>query len=434
MNKENLKLEYMPVGELKGAKYNPRKMDELTLRHVKKSIEKFDLVDPLIVNSNPKRKNIIIGGHARLMIAKELGYKEVPVVFVNIPTEAEEKELNLRLNKNVGEFDLEMLAEFDKDMLEDVGFDSEEIDKIFDEDVKEDGFDLEEALGMIKIPRTKLGDIYELGEHRLICGDSTKSETYKEVLGDELINMIFTDPPYNVDYKSPAGESYNSTKFGGSGGKIFNDKKSDEECLQFYTDILKCLHQFSTDKVTIYWWFANKNNWLNRLAFMHSGWKMSQIIIWLKNSMVFSRGQDYHRMHEPCMLGWKEGKSHYRNKTIADLKDVFNLEHQDFLEMLDVWYQHRDPTNKYIHPTQRPIRLPERAIRKNSKIHDIICDAFGGSGSTMMASEQLGRRCRSIELDPKFCDAMVERWCQFSKDRKVKLNNKEIEWTPFSQG
>jgi DNA modification methylase len=150
---------------------------------------------------------------------------------------------------------------------------------------------------------------------------------------------------------------------------------------------------------------------------------MSQIIIWLKENMIFSRGQDYHRMYEPCMVGWKDGHKHYRSSTIRNLKDVFNLDYPSFVEqfeeLFDVWYQHRDNTAQYIHPTQKPVRLAERALRKNSEKGDIVLDAFGGSGSTLMACEQMGRSCYTIELDPKYCDAIVKRWEQFTGKKAV---------------
>ncbi len=238
-------------------------------------------------------------------------------------------------------------------------------------DVHEDDFDAKKEYEQIKEPTTKKGEIFQLGRHRLMCGDSTKQVDFEKLLDGKKARLIFTDPPYNVDYKSPRGLDYNSTKFGGTGGKIFNDKKSDKDCVQFYTDVLKNLYDFSTDDATIYWWFANKNNWLNRMAFDNAQFHMSQIIIWLKNSMVFSQGQDYHRMYEPCMLGWKQKKKHFKNTKLNNLKDVFNLEVSDFSELMDVWYEKRDVTSQYVHPTQKPIRLPERALKKNSEVGDV---------------------------------------------------------------
>lgn len=145
--------------------------------------------------------------------------------------------------------------------------------------------------------------------------------------------------------------------------------------------------------------------------------------------MVFSRGQDYHRRYEPCMVGWKNKKSHYRNKKIANLQDCFDLDYTDFNDMFDVWYEKRDLTTSYVHPTQKPVRLAERALKKNSQENDIVLDVFGGSGSTLLACEQLNRKGYLAELDPKYCDVIVSRYCQFTGNNKVRLNGKDIEWT-----
>ena len=233
-------------------------------------------------------------------------------------------------------------------------------------------------------------------------------------MGGNKGRLVFTDPPYNVDYKSPAGLTYSSKKYGGNGGKIFNDNLSDKDCLEFYTDTLRNLHKHTTDDATIYWWFANKNNHINRAAFEEALWKLSQIIIWVKNSMVLARGQDYHRVYEPCMVGWKKKQVHYKDKNITNLQDVILLDKETFAEQLDVWYEKRDNTVNYVHPTQKPVRLSERALKRNSKSGDIVVDAFGGSGSTLIGCEQLGRKCYAMEIDPKYVEVIVKRWEQYS--------------------
>jgi DNA modification methylase len=412
-----MKIEQVKIQDLKPADYNPRKWDEKMIADLKASIQKFGIVDPIIVNGAQNRHNIVIGGHFRLFVAKQLGFTEIPVIYVNLEDEAQERELNLRLNKNLGEWDWKALAEFDQDLISAVGFSKEQLGKIFDLKANEDGLEITP----VAEPKTKPGDLFQLGEHRLLCGDATKKEDYEKLCGDLRADLIFTDPPYNVDYKSPGGLDYASTKFGGTGGKIFNDDKTDEEALEFYTQTLQRLAEFSKDHATIYWWFANANNWINRQAFFNAKWHMSQIIVWVKNSMVFSQGQDYHRLYEPCMVGWKEKKSHYTNKTLSDLKDVFNLDHDDFLELPDVWFEHRDVTTEYIHPTQKPIRLAERALKKNSFEGAVVMDVFGGSGSTLIACEQMKRKCLTMELDPKYCDAIIDRWEKQSGQKAIKL-------------
>lgn len=186
---------------------------------------------------------------------------------------------------------------------------------------------------------------------------------------------------------------------------------------RFYEDVLARLFDFSSDNACLYWWFANKMNWVNRLAWMAQGWEMAQILIWLKETMIFSIGQDYHRCYEPCMFGWKKGNAHLRNKKITTYRDVWTMDKAEFDDFPDVWYQNRDKAGDYIHPTQKPVGLAERAIRKNSRAGHVVLDVFGGSGSTLMACQQMGRVARIMELDPKFCDAIVARWEAFTGKR-----------------
>ena len=388
-----------------------------------RSLSKFGLVEIPAIDTDNK----IIAGHQRLNILKILGRGEEEI-DVRVPnrklTNEEFREYNVRSNRNTGEWNWDELAnQFDFGELVEFGFDVREVEKLFDI-VKEDEFDLDRELKKITQPAVTEGEIWVLGKHRLMCGDATKEEDLAKLMASEQAKLIFTDPPYSVDYKSAAGLSYDSKKYGDS-GKIFNDDKSSEEALDFYVKVLRNLHHFSTDDCTIYWWFANANNYINREAFKLTGWKMSQIIIWLKNSIVFSHGQDYHRCYDTCMLGWKQKKKHFTNKKIANASDVFNLDNKEFEELLDVWYEHRDQTSTYIHPTQRPIRLAERAIKKNSERDDLVVDVFGGSGSTLMACEQMERRCNLMELDPKFCHAILNRFYQFTGDEPLRSDNKK---------
>jgi len=397
---QNIKIE-----EIKPYSKNAKKHPTKQIKQIAESIKVFGFNQPLVLDGS----KVIIVGHGRYEAAKYIELPEVPCVIVDL-SEEDAKAYRLADNKlNESDWDMELVIEelrgLDTSKVEITGFDSDLLIQI-----KEDEFDAEGEYEKIKEPNAKEGDIYELGIHRLMCGDSTKRSDVEKLMDGKKARLIFTDPPYNVDYKSPGGLDYNSTKYGGTGGKIFNDDKTDDECLEFYTDVLENLYKFTTDDVTLYWWFANKNNHINRQAFENADWHMSQIIIWLKNSMVFSRGQDYHRQYEPCMMGWKNKKSHYKNKKINNLKDVFNLDFDDYNEMLDVWFEKRDVTQKYVHPTQKPLRLAERALKKNSEKGDVVIDLFGGSGSTLMACDQLGRTCHSMELDPKYVDVIIKRY------------------------
>ena len=373
------------VKELIPAKYNPRQASEKEENDLAISLDRFSLADPIIINRN----NTVIGGHFRLRMLERKGISECDVRVPNrLLDAAEERELNLRLNKNTGSWSLDLLKEFGKDMLSDTGFESLDMDKIFPE-VKEDDFDAQWVNG-------------------------------------NLARLIFTDPPYNVNYKSAAGLTYSSKKYGGSEGKIFNDNKSNLECLQFYKDVLANLYKFSKEDASIYWWYASKNEIINRLAFGETGWHISQAIIWLKNGIVFSHGQDYHRCYEPALFGWKEGNSHFTNKHLTKYREVWNLDQLTFEELLDVWFQKRDAMAEYVHPTQKPIRLSERALKKNTDRGDIILDMFGGSGSTLMGCEQLERVACIMELDPKYIDVIIKRWELFTGKKAELILNAPI--------
>lgn len=402
---------------LRPADYNPRQMTKKQAEDLEDSVKKFGMVDPIIVNNHPDRRNVIIGGHQRYEIAKRLGLPTVPVVYVNL-NEEDERELNLRLNKNLGEWNWEQLANFDKELLSKVGFGEEDLIKagleLTDED---DGLQIEPP----DQTDIKQGDMFQLGNHYLLCGDATEIKDYEKLLQGKKARLIFTDPPYSVDYRSSAGLSYDSKKYGGTGEKIFDDDKTPEQALEFYKKVLVNLHKFSTDDTCLYWWFANKIDWINHQAWQDTDWHRSQVIIWLKNSLIFSRGVDYHRCYEPCMYGWKKGNKHFTSKGIANARDVINLTTDDFESILDVWYEHRDTTQDYVHPMQRPIRLAERGIRKNTIEGDIVLDVFGGSGSTMMAAEQMKRKCYTMELDPKYCAAIIKRYEEFTNTKAVKL-------------
>ena len=215
---------------------------------------------------------------------------------------------------------------------------------------------------------------------------------------------------------------------GGTGGHIFNDDKTPAEALEFYKASLKQLHDFTSDDATIYWWFASRMTDANMRALAENQWHFSQIVVWLKNSPIFSPGQLYHRIYEPCIVAWKEGKSHYQDLTFSTYTELWTLEQKTFAEHLDLIYAKRDPTMKYIHPTQKPVRLAERALKRSSEKGDVVIDAFAGSGSTMIACDQLERKARLIELDPKYVDAIVTRWCQYKEDTRVMKNGEIIEW------
>jgi len=403
---------------------NPRTIDNSEFDKLKEDIKsdpQFLLQRPPLINLKDG-EHICYAGTQRVKACKELGQKEISCfVEHDIPAKVQDKRM-LQDNLHRGQWDIDKLLDFDFEMFElkEIGFEDFQLN-VFTDDVK-----LEEDDYQVDLPEkpvTQKGDIYHLGDHTLLCGDSTSPEDVSTLMAGKKAQLIFTDPPYNVDYHSANGNSYNSSKYGGDGGKIFNDNQSDSDCIKFYTDVLNNLHKHSTDDCPIYWWYASKNYPLNSTAFLNTKWHISQNLIWLKESMVFGMGQDYHRCYEPCLFGWKKGKKHFIAQGINNLKDVFALNYEDYRDAMDVWYENRDKTNTYIHPTQKPIRLSERALKKHSLRGFIVLDLFGGSGSTMMGCEQSNRIAKLMEMDPKFCDAIVKRYVAYCRanDKEVKV-------------
>ena len=409
------------INELLPFDGNPRQMTESQVADLRKSLEKFNLVEIPAVNLNNK----ILAGHQRLKVMQMLGRGD-EVIDVRMPSrmlnDDEEREYLLRSNKNVGEWDLDALCNFDEDFLKNIGFSNDEMQKIFDTDVQEDGFDAQAEYDRITEADTKRGDLIQLGEHRLLCGDSTLSDDVTRLMAGELADMVFTDPPYNVDYKYAKYEAIHKgrKKRFLNGGKIFNDKKTPQAFYQFLLDMFTLAYIFSKPSMALYVCHATKTQEEFIAAFKGAGFHFSQTIIWLKERLILALGQDYHRIYEPILFGWKEGENHYKNKKICTETEVWNLDRLSFEEQLDVWFIARDKSADYEHPTQKPTRLPERAIKKNCPMGGLLYEPFGGSGSTLMAAEQLGRRCCAIELDPKYCDVIVKRWEVFTNKKAVR--------------
>ncbi len=412
---EEITIVYRPISELKPAPYNPREISRHDLEALKRSIAEFGFVDPVVVNKD----NSIIGGHQRVEAAKALGIEKVPVVYIDV-SEEQGKILNLALNRISGEWDKEKL----KNLLSELsslsldigltGFTSEEVSTLLDF-TKEDNYEPPKDLPT----KTSSGDVWLLGNHRLVCGDATKKEDVEKLMNGEKAQIIFTDPPYNVDYTSPAGGSYAGGKY--VHPKVFNDNLSSEQYREFLTNALTNVFNAMKDSAGIYLFFASRHYTLVRETFEASGFYYSQMIIWVKDRFVLSNGQDFHRMYEPIMYGWKKGKKHIFNKSYSNASDVITTSKDDFLEQLDLWYEHRDNMNEYIHPTQKPIRLAERALKKSTRPQDIVLDIFGGSGSTLIACEQMGRRCFLSEIDPYYCDVIIDRWEKFTQKEAVKV-------------
>lgn len=441
-----MRIEEIEIEKLVPAKYNPRKdlkPGDPAYENLKKSILEFDYVDPIIWN---EQTGHIIGGHQRFKILKDLGNKKLFVSVVNLSLE-KEKALNVGLNKINGEWDEKALEEllreittFDIDMAL-TGFSDDELSNLLrpKNGIIEDDFDLDDHLINHPEPDIKQGDIFTLGNHRLMCGSSTDPEDMKALMGGCLADVVFTDPPYNVDY------------VGGTGMKIMNDKMSDNKFYQFLFDAYSAALEITKKGGAIYVCHADSEGINFRTAFKAAGWDLKQCIIWVKNSIVMGR-QDHHWKHEPILYGWKPGAAHKWNgdrkqstviqenpAVVVEKKGkgftltfdtgmntiVFDVPSYEVKKEIDdsettTWFFNK-PLKNAIHPTMKPIAIPGRAIKNSSKVGNIVYDGFGGSGSTLMAAEQLERSCYMMELDPVYCDAIIARWEQFTNKKAEKV-------------
>ena len=376
MQNGNLTTVSYPIVDIIFAEYNPRELTQIQHQDLKDSITRFGLVDPLIVNTHKERKNILVGGHQRLRIVKELGYKDVPCVEVNL-TPNKERELNVRLNKNTGQWDWDALANhFDVGELLEWGFSEDDLQfydpeplpgLIDDDDVPE----VEEAV-------TQSGDMWLLGEHRVLCGDATKKEDVERLMDGQKADMVFTDPPYGVDYDG--------------GMKKQNKLKNDNLGTEIYSLFMPYAVESLKDDGAFYVWYADAT--ATATATADSGLVISAQIIWAKNHAQFMSSAKYKGKHEPCFYAHKKGKT---AKWYGENNEV------------TLWEYDRASKNEY-HPTQKPIALSERAKKNSSPKNGIVLDLFLGSGSTLIACEKTNRKCYGMEIDPHYCDVIVKRW------------------------
>ncbi len=387
-------LRVIPVQDLKPAAYNPRKKlkpGDSEYEKIKKSIEEFGFADALVVNKDMT----IIGGHQRLTVAMELGYTEVPCTVVDID-KTREKALNIALNKITGAWDEALLAELLKDIDASglspmmTGFEPPEMEQLFNKvasrEVSEDEFDVESELKKPTI--SKLGDLWHLGRHSVICGDSTGEETYKVLMEGVKANVVVTDPPYNVDVEETAG-------------KIMNDNMADQDFYKFLLAAYTRMHENLADDGSIYVFHADTEGLNFRKAFKDAGFYLSGCCIWKKNALVLGRSP-YQWQHEPCLFGWKANGKH---EWYSDRKQT------------TIWEYDRPKASKD-HPTMKPVQLMAYPIRNSSMTNGIVLDPFLGSGSTLVACEETDRVCRGVELDPKFVDVIVKRYIEL-KDGKA---------------
>lgn len=377
------------IDTLKPAAYNPRKKlkaGDKEYEKIKNSIQEFGYVEPIIVNYDMT----VIGGHQRLTVLKDLGYTEVQCVMVHIEEEAKVKALNVALNKITGAWNEQLLADlivdlqkegFDTDL---TGFEAPEIEQLFskvhNKEINEDDFDVEAELQ--KPVMSKKGDLWLLGKHRVICGDSILPETYSLLMDGRKANLVLTDPPYGVDVEETAG-------------KIKNDNLADEDFYKFLFAAFTNMEQNMENDASIYIWHADTKGLIFRRAFADAGFYLSGCCIWKKNALVLGRSP-YQWQHEPCLYGWKLGGKH---QWYSDRKQT------------TIWEYDRPKASKD-HPTMKPVALMAYPIHNSSMSNCIVLDPFLGSGSTLIACEQTGRICYGVELEEKFVDVIVRRYIE----------------------
>ncbi|AOZ73097.1 DNA modification methylase [Boudabousia tangfeifanii] len=382
-----MNIKKIAVSDLQAADYNPRKdlqPGDPEFEKLKRSVEEFGYVEPVIFNEATGR---VVGGHQRLKVLTALGHTEIECVVVDLE-ESKEKALNVALNKVKGEWDESKLALLIADLqAEDfdvtlTGFDPAEVDALFRDQlaggIEEDDFDVEAELAKPAMSRT--GDIWQLGRHRLIVGDSTDPATFAALMGDERANLVVTDPPYNVNYE-------------GSAGKIANDHMDNDSFVAFLTKAFTAIETVMADDASIYVFHSDTGGYAFRKAFDDAGFYLSGCCIWVKQSIVLGRSP-YQWQHEPVLFGWKK-KGRHQWYTGRKESTIWRFD---------------KPRKNTDHPTMKPVELIAYPILNSTLSNQVVLDAFGGSGSTLIAAEQTGRVARLVELDPKYADVIINRY------------------------
>jgi DNA modification methylase len=411
------------VEDLIPAGYNPRKMSESERLDLEDSIKEFGTVVPVILNIGT-RENVLIGGHQRASIYADLDIEEIDVMVPNRElTETEEKTLNLRLNKNLGSWDEDLLKAIDMDLLLEVGFGDDELQALFDDvDVIDDDFDVEKALRETKVARVKSGEIWQMGEHLLLVGDSTNEDQVKKLMGSELADVIYCDPPYNIGLDYSKGIS-TSGKYEGSftGAK---DSKKDAVYASFLDASIKVALTIAKPNTHLFYWCDERYIWLLQTLYQQNGISNKRVCLWIKNNFNMTPQVAFNKAYEPCVYGTR-GKPHL-NSSITNSNELLNKEitngnqvHEEILELFDLWLIRRDNAQSYEHPTQKPVTLNEKPLKRCSSPGQIVFSGFAGSGSDLIACEQLNRKWRGIELDPIFATVCIERWEAFTNQKAV---------------
>lgn len=414
-----MKIEKIDINKIKPYEKNAKIHTPEQIEQIKKSIQEFGMNDPIAVWG---KDNLIVEGHGRLEALKQLGYTEVECIRLDHLTDEERRAYTLAHNK------LTMNTDFDIDLLNDELFNIDNIDmELFGFDVElpieeheltEDEYEVE----VPEEPKAKPGDIYQLGEHRIMCGDSTSTADVKKLLAGETMDLVVTDPPYNVAIENSQGMT------------IENDNMSADTFQEFLNKAFTNMNEALKPGGAFYIWHASRTQREFETALNEAGLEVRQQLIWNKNSLVLGR-QDYQWKHEPCMYGWKEGSHYFINArtettTIEEPLDLEKLTKDELKTLLQTIYQEtpttvineQKPSKNTDHPTMKPIKLIGRLIRNSSKPGEKVLDLFGGSGSTLIASEELDRKCYMMEYDPKYVDVIINRWEEFTGQKAEKIN------------
>lgn len=421
-----MQIEIVGISTIKEYSLNAKEHPKEQIEQIKKSIQDFGNNDPIAIDSDGE----IIEGHGRYIALKELGYKEVEVIRLGHLTDQQKKAYRLIHNKLTmnSDFNLELLEQELADLqtldMQEFGFDfvadfMEEINDV-------DEFDVDEAVAEAEErPRTQEGDLWKLGNHYLLCGDSTINSDIATLLNGKKADLLLTDPPYNVNVSNADGKT------------IANDNMSNLEFYEFLKDVFTVADKNLKEGAAFYIWHGESESLNFRKACDYVGWNVKQCLIWVKNSITLGR-QDYQWKHEPCLYGWKSGAGHYfiknrKQPTVIDNSIDLELmtaeELREYIlelqEPSSILYEDK-PLKNADHPTMKPVRLMKKQIKNSTKQGEIVLELFGGSGSTLLACEELGRVCYANELSPVYCDVIIKRWEQLTGQQAELVKGREL--------
>ena len=408
---KQMEIEYRNIEELIPYVNNTRTHSDDQVSQICSSIKEFGFTNPILVDENDG----IIAGHGRIVAAKKLNMQKVPTITLAGLTEAQKKAyiiadnklaLNAGWNEELLKIEFESLMDMGYD-LEFTGFSEDEIaDFDLGLSVEVDDEKQDEVPEVVEQPVIRGGDLIELGKHRLLCGSATEKSDIEKLMNGVLADQLVTDPPYNVAYEGKTKDAMT----------IKNDSMDNDSFRQFLRDAFQNAHDVLKEGGVFYIWHADSEGYNFRGACFDIGWKVRQCLIWKKQTMVMGR-QDYHWQHEPCLYGWKDGAAHL---WAADRKQTTILEFDR-------------PIRNDLHPTMKPVDLIEYCIKNNTKGQDVVLDLFLGSGTTLIACEKTNRRCYGTELDEKYAQVIVQRWCDYTGIDTIKINGEEISWESYKQ-